>query len=250
LNKKATIAWIVKLIFWGVIISFFWWVFSNNMFSQLTENPDQFLGLLSRHLQIVLISSSLALATAIPAGILMTRKNYQKYEWLFVNTANLGQTIPSIAILALAMGFLGIGIQAAILALYVYSLLPILQNTIAGLKSVNPAAKDAALGMGMTPGQILFKIELPMAANSIIAGIRTAIVLNIGTTALAYLIGGGGLGVWIFTGIQLFDNTYLISGAVPVTLLAVAVDQLFRLLQFFMVPKGIRLAQKAAVNAV
>ncbi|WP_147804535.1 ABC transporter permease [Alkalicoccus halolimnae] len=250
MNKKAMIAWIVKLIFWGVIISFFWWVFSNNMFSQLTENPDQFLGLLSRHLQIVLISSSLALATAIPAGILMTRKNYQKYEWLFVNTANLGQTIPSIAILALAMGFLGIGIQAAILALYVYSLLPILQNTIAGLKSVNPAAKDAALGMGMTPGQILFKIELPMAANSIIAGIRTAIVLNIGTTALAYLIGGGGLGVWIFTGIQLFDNTYLISGAVPVTLLAVTVDQLFRLLQFFMVPKGIRLAQKAAVNAV
>jgi osmoprotectant transport system permease protein len=250
LNNKAAIAWIVKLIFWALIITFFWWTISNNMFSQLTENPDQFFGLLSRHLQIVLISSSLALATAIPAGILLTRTKYRKYEWLFVNTANLGQTIPSIAILALAMGVFGIGIQAAILALYVYSLLPILQNTIAGLKSVNPAAKDAALGMGMTPGQILFKIELPMAANSIIAGVRTAIVLNIGTTALAYLIGGGGLGVWIFTGIQLFDNTYLISGAVPVTLLAVTVDQLFRVLQFYIVPKGIRLAQKAAVNSV
>ncbi|PRO64642.1 ABC transporter permease [Alkalicoccus urumqiensis] len=219
------------------------------MFSQLLENPDQFFGLLGRHLQIVLISSTLALLTAVPAGILLTRPKYRKYEWLLVNTANLGQTIPSIAILALAMGFLGIGIQAAILALYVYSLLPILQNTIAGLKSVNPSAKDAALGMGMTPKQILWKIELPMAASSMIAGIRTAIVLNIGTTALAYLIGGGGLGVWIFTGIQLFDNTYLISGAVPVTLLAVSVDQLFRLLQFFLVPKGIRLAQKAAIQS-
>ncbi|PSL46955.1 osmoprotectant transport system permease protein [Salsuginibacillus halophilus] len=246
MNSKAVIAWIVKIAFWVVIIAFFWWTISNNMYAQILENPEQFAGLLGRHLQIVLISSSLALLTAVPAGILLTRPKFKKYEWIFVNTANLGQTIPSIAILALAMGFLGIGIQAAILALYVYSLLPILQNTIAGLKSVDPAAKDAAAGMGMTPTQILFKIELPMAASSMIAGIRTAIVLNIGTTALAYLIGGGGLGVWIFTGIQLFDNTYLISGAVPVTILAITVDQLFRVMQLFLVPKGIRKAQKAA----
>ncbi|CAM3864746.1 ABC transporter permease [Alkalicoccus chagannorensis] len=249
MNTKAFIAWVVKITFWVLIAAFFWWTISNNLFSQLLENPDQFLGLLGRHLQIVLISSSMALATAIPAGILLTRPKFRKYEWIVVNTANLGQTIPSLAILALAMGFFGIGIQAAIFALYVYSLLPILQNTIAGLKSVDPAAKDAATGMGMTPAQILFKIELPMAASSMIAGIRTAIVLNIGTTALAYLIGGGGLGVWIFTGIQLFDNTYLISGAVPVTLLAITADQFFRFLQLFLVPKGIRKAQKAAAAA-
>lgn len=103
---------------------------------------------------------------------------------------------------------------------------------------------DAAKGMGLTPGQILWRIELPQASFSIFAGIRTAIVINIGTAALAYLIGGGGLGVWIFTGIQLFDNSFLLSGAVPLTLLAIIVDYILKGLEFLIVPKGIRLAKK------
>lgn len=138
--------------------------------------------------------------------------------------------------------------QTAIVALYVYSLLPVLQNTIAGLDSVRPEMKDAARGMGLTPLQILFRIELPNAASSILAGVRTAVVLNIGTAALAYLIGGGGLGVWIFTGIQLYDNQTLISGAIPVTLLAVLADYIFRGLQHLLVPKGIRLARKSLAD--
>ncbi|QKS73098.1 ABC transporter permease [Paenalkalicoccus suaedae] len=248
MTRNKAIALAVKIVFWVLIIAFFWWAFTSEAFAKIYESPGTFFNLLSQHLTMVGISAGLAIVIAVPLGIFITRPKFRKSEWLLVNIANLGQTIPSIAILALAMGFLGIGIRAAIVALFIYSLLPILQNTIAGLDSVDPAAKDAAKGMGLTPAQILFKIELPSASYSILAGIRTAVVLNIGTAALAYLIGGGGLGVWIFTGIQLFDPQFLISGAVPVTLLAILVDYMFRGLQFAVVPKGLRLARQAAIK--
>jgi osmoprotectant transport system permease protein len=135
---------------------------------------------------------------------------------------------------------LGIGFKTAVFALFIYSILPIFRNTVAGIDSIDKNLIDAAKGMGMKPHQILFRIELPNSAYSILAGIRTAVVLNIGTAALAYVIGGGGLGVWIFTGIQLFDNGFLISGAIPVTLLAIFADYLLRKLENLIVPKGFR----------
>lgn len=243
LNKLITI--IVKVFFIALVVVFFFWAFSNNMFSYVFEDSGKFFTLLKQHLTIVGISGGLAIIVSIPLGILLTRPKFQRAEWLVVNLANLGQTIPSLAVLALAMGILGIGIEAAIIALFVYSVLPILQNTIAGIYSVDSATKDAAKGMGLTPTQILRKIELPNAAFSIMAGVRTAIIINIGTAALAYLIGGGGLGVWIFTGISLFDNAYLLSGAVPVTLLAVLTDLILRGIQYIVVPKGLRLARES-----
>ncbi|UJL47365.1 ABC transporter permease [Virgibacillus sp. NKC19-16] len=245
MTKNKLISLIVKIVFWVLLIVFFSWTIMNDMFSPIYENPGEFSKLLGEHILIVLISGSLAILTSIPLGILLTRPKFRKAEFLVVNFANLGQTVPSLAILALAMGFLGIGMNAAIVALYVYSLLPILQNTIAGINSVDNDKKDAARGMGLTNTQILWKIELPNAAYSIIAGVRTAIVMNIGTAALAYLIGGGGFGVWIFTGIQLFDNAYLISGAVPVSILAILVDYFFRGMQHALVPKGLRLARQS-----
>lgn len=250
MNSKKTIALFVKVVLWAAVIYFFYWAFSTDKFAKIFLETDEFLELLGQHVKLVSISAGLAILTSVPLGILVTRPSLRKKtEWIIVNVANLGQTIPSLAILALAMGFLGIGLKAAVVALYIYSLLPILQNTIAGLDSVRPEMKDAARGMGLTPAQILFKIELPSASSSILAGIRTAVVLNIGTAALAYLIGGGGLGVWIFTGIQLFNSTTLISGAVPVTLLAVLVDLAFRGIQYMLVPKGIRLARKQAIES-
>ncbi|MFB1097616.1 ABC transporter permease [Terribacillus sp. JSM ZJ617] len=244
-RTNKTIALIIKLIFWALLIAFFVWAFANNMFSNIWEQPDTFLRLLGEHITIVLLSGAAAVLLAVPLGIFVTRPKFRKSEWLIVGIANLGQTIPSLAVLALAMGFLGIGISAAVVALFVYSLLPILQNTIAGLDSVDDNMIDAAKGMGLTNSQILWKIELPNALTSIIAGVRTALVINIGTAALAYLVGAGGLGVWIFTGIRLFDNAFLMSGAVPVTLLAIVIDYLFKWLQFALVPKGLRLARKA-----
>ena len=244
MNRNKQVALIVKILFWLLLIVFFYWVIANDMLRHVYEEPEKFLSLLKQHLSIVLISGLAAILTSIPLGILLTRPRFRKLEWFFVNTVNLGQTIPSLAVLALAMGFLGIGMKAAIVALYLFSLLPILQNTIAGLESIDDKMIDAAKGMGLTPAQILWKIELPQASFSIFAGIRTALVINIGTAALAYLIGGGGLGVWIFTGIQLFDNSFLLSGAIPLTILAVTVDYLCKGLEFLIVPKGIRLARK------
>ncbi|RLL43905.1 ABC transporter permease [Oceanobacillus piezotolerans] len=244
MKTKKRIAWIVKILFWLIVITFFTWTIMNDMFRPIVEDFGEFTHLLGQHIIIVFISGLLAILISIPLGILVTRKSFQKSEFWIVNMANLGQTIPSLAVLALAMGFLGIGMKAAIVALFIYSLLPILQNTIAGIRSVDKNTIDAARGIGLTPFQILIKIELPNAASSIIAGIRTALVINIGTAALAYLIGGGGLGAWIFTGIRLFDNAFLISGAVPVTLLAILVDYFFKIMQQVLVPKGLRLAKK------
>lgn len=244
MDRNKQVATFVRLLFWVAVIVFFYWVIKNDMLIHIFEEPNKFLTLLKQHINIVVISGLAAIITAVPLGVLLTRPKFRRLEWLFVNIVNLGQTIPSLAVLALAMGFLGIGLKAAVVALYVFSLLPILQNTIAGIHSIDQKMIDAAKGMGLTSLQILFKIELPQASYSILAGIRTSLVINVGTAALAYLIGGGGLGVWIFTGIQLFDHTFLLSGAIPLTLLAILIDYLLKGIQFLCVPKGIRLAKQ------
>src|SRR5690606_20148673 len=152
---------------------------------------------------------------------------------------NLGTTVPTLAILALAMTVMGIGTPPAIFGLVTLTLLPIVLNTIAGLKSVPPALIDAARGMGMTNLQVLWKVELPYALFVIFAGVRTALAINIGTVPLAFLIGGGGLGELIFTGIDLMDTGMLLAGAIPIAIIAVTVDFICGQMQFWLVPKGI-----------
>ncbi|TMW70477.1 ABC transporter permease [Alteribacter natronophilus] len=189
---------------------------------------------------LVGLSSALAILIAVPIGIFVTRPAFRKTEWFFLNTANLGQTIPTIAILAIVMSYLGIGYQPAVFALTAFSILPILRNTVAGINSVESEVLDSAKGMGLTPWQTLIKVELPNAGMPIMAGIRTAIVMNVGTAALAYLVGGGGLGDFIFTGIMLRSNEYLMSGAVPVTVLAILLDQILRVVERVAVPRSLR----------
>ncbi|MCA0174007.1 MULTISPECIES: ABC transporter permease [Bacillaceae] len=238
MNKKKVMSRIVSFLVYALVAVFFIWAISNSYFDYIFSQSGTFLHLLKQHLQLVLVSSLLAVVVALPVGILVTRRSFRRAEWIVSNTVNLGQTIPSLAVLALMISILGIGFKTAVFALFIYSLLPMYRNTVAGIDSIDENLIDAARGMGMKPIQILFRIELPNASYSILAGIRTAVVLNIGTAALAYVVGGGGLGVWIFTGIQLFDNGYLISGAIPVTLLAIFVDYLLRLLERKIVPKG------------
>lgn len=240
MNKKKIISSVIRYAIYLVVAVFFVWSFQKGYFDKIFNDADTFFVLLEQHLQLVVVSSLLALVVALPAGILVTRTTFRKAEWIVSNIANLGQTIPSLAVLAIMMGVLGLGFNTAVFALFIYSVLPIFRNTVAGIDSIEDNLIDAAKGMGFKPHQILFRIELPNAAYSIMAGIRTAIVLNIGTAALAYLIGGGGLGVWIFTGINLFDNGTLLSGAIPVTLLAVLVDLLLRFIEHAVVPKGSR----------
>ncbi|MEK3807195.1 ABC transporter permease [Bacillus sp. FSL H8-0547] len=225
-------------------IYFLYWAYSNGYFSLILDSTDEFLFLLKQHVTLVFYSSVLAILISVPAGILITRKRFQRLEWVIVALANIGQTIPSIAFLALLMLVLGIGTLPSIIALFAYSLLPILRNTIEGIKAVDPLIKDAAKGIGLTPLQILWKVEIPNSLSIIAAGVRISVVLNIGSAALAYLIGGGGLGDYIFTGIEMVDYSYLLSGAVPVTLLAVMADFFLRNLEKILIPRGINYSQK------
>ena len=240
MKNNRFVSFVIKLILFTLVGSFFAWSFKSGYYQLIIDDSEGFLFLLKQHINMVLLSSVLAILIAIPLGILVTRPKFQKLQWISMNTANLGQTIPSLAILALAMTWMGIGFKPAVFALFLYSLLPILRNTVAGIKSIDPDLLDAAKGIGYTPAQVLLKIELPNAAYPIMAGIRTAVVINIGTAALAYLVGGGGLGDWIFTGIMMRDNSYLLSGAIPVTLLALAADQVIRMLEKLVVSKGLR----------
>ncbi|MGD7044516.1 ABC transporter permease [Jeotgalibacillus proteolyticus] len=240
MNNKKLIGNGFRFFIYGLVIAFLVWAIYNQYFSYIFSQSSTFFVLLRQHFVLVLVSSVLAILIAVPAGILITRPKFRKAEWLITNIVNFGQTIPSLAVLALMISVLGIGFNTAVFALFIYSILPIFRNTVAGLDTIDPNLIDAAKGMGMKPSQILFRIELPNAVYSILAGIRTAVVLNIGTAALAYVVGGGGLGVWIFTGIQLFDNGFLISGAIPVTIMAILADYLLRKLENVLVPKGAR----------
>lgn len=178
------------------------------------------------HLQLVLITIAIAAAIGLPAGVAVARRAGVR-RWA-VGFANLGQTIPSLAL----FGFLlplpligGIGKRTAIIALCLYALLPILRNTLTGILGVDPAVRESAVAMGMTPRQVLWQVELPLAMPSIISGLRIATVTTIGTATIAAAIGGGGLGVFIFRGIAMVDTPTILAGAVPAALMALIADE-------------------------
>jgi osmoprotectant transport system permease protein len=201
------------------------------------------LSLCWQHLYLVSISMTLATALGLGIGIVLTRDRFKKFAGICMYVVGLGQTIPSLAVIALAMSFLGIGAKPAIFALTIYSILPIARNTLAGIMSVPKPLLDAAKGMGLPPRSILWEVELPNALKVIITGFRIALIINIGTAALAFLIGAGGLGDLIFTGISLMQPDTLLAGAIPVTLMALIADFLCDLGELLLIPRGLRLAQ-------
>lgn len=186
---------------------------------------------LRQHAYMVLLSSTLAVLTSVPLGILLTRSKFRKIAPRVVAIVNIGQTIPSLAVVALCVGFLGIGARAAILALWIYSLLPILRNTLTGLLEVNDSIIEAAVGMGMRSWRILTKIEIPLAMPIIFAGIRTAITINIGTAILGGFVGAGGFGDLIITGNNVSRWQILIVGASMPALMAILVDHVLGILE-------------------
>ena len=204
----------------------------------LRHGPD-IVYLSRQHLNLVAASGAIAIAIGLPLGIALTRPAIRPYANAVTQVINLGTTIPTLAILALAMSVLGIGAPSAIFGLVMLTLLPIVLNTMAGLHTVPAHLIEAARGMGMTNAQILFKVELPNAAFVILAGLRTALAVNVGTVPLAFLIGGGGLGELIFTGIDLMEPGMLLAGAIPTALLAIAVDYLVGQCQYWLVPRGV-----------
>ena len=207
------------------------------------EFPE-ILRLFWEHLYLVSISMVLATVLGLSVGIILTRESFKKFAGVCMYIVSLGQTIPSLAVIALAVSFLGIGATPAIFALTIYSILPIARNTLAGIIAVPPPLIDAARGMGLPPGRIFWEVELPNAMQVIITGFRVALIINIGTATLAALIGAGGLGKLIFTGISLMEPDKLLAGAIPVTLLALFADFLCDLGGLLLIPRGLRLAGK------
>lgn len=195
----------------------------------LLSNWSSFIDLVSEHLALVIISEVIAIAVAIPLGILATRNSRAKN--IIETIGNIAQTFPTLAIIALMLPLLGLGFLPSVVGLFIYALLPILTNTIAGIENIDPSTVEAARGMGMTNREILQKIQLPLALPVIFAGIRTSTVLNVGTAYLAFFIGGGGLGVWVIGGIQLFNTPQLLAGAVTGAIIAIVLDGVLALVE-------------------
>jgi len=179
------------------------------------------------HMVLVGVSITIATAIGVPLGVLLTRR--PAWSRLVLGVAGVLQTIPSLAL----FGFLipvpvigGIGTRTALVALTLYGLLPVLRNTVTGIAGVDPALREAGRGMGMTDRQLLLRVELPLAASVILAGIRVATVIGIGVATIAAAIGAGGLGVFIFRGVAMVDNRTILAGALPAAGLAVAADLL------------------------
>ncbi len=175
-----------------------------------------------RHLLLVLVSLVAATLVAVPLGLLLERARARAEG--VIRVVGMIQTIPSIALLAFMIPLLGVGILPAVVALFLYSLFPILRNTFTGVRDAAPPAVDAAVSLGMTPAQVLWKVRLPLAAPTIMAGVRTAAVINVGTATLAAFIGAGGLGDPIVAGLSLADTRMILSGAIPAAALAMFVD--------------------------
>ena len=186
------------------------------------------------HLKLTGLALLLACLFAIPTTLLLFQHHAVAQGMLYIT--GLIQTIPALALLALMIPLVGLGEVPAIIALFLYSLLPIVRNTLAGIFSVDPLLKQVAAGMGLTPGQQLRKIELPLAMPMILAGIKTAAIISIGTATLAAFVGAGGLGEPIITGLTLNDHRLILEGAIPAALLAVTAELLFEGLERLLVP--------------
>lgn len=198
----------------------------------LQQNWPELLTLTREHIVLVVVAIAIAVVIGIPTGILITR--YQSLRTPVLGIANIMQTVPSLAL----FGFLiplpfigGIGARTALVALVLYSLLPIIRNTVTGILGVEPSVREAAVAMGMTDGQVLRQVELPLAMGVIVTGLRVATVIAVGVTTIAAAVGAGGLGVYIFRGLRNYDNNLLLAGALAAAVLALLADFLLGLVE-------------------
>jgi osmoprotectant transport system permease protein len=193
-----------------------------------------------QHLLLVCVSLLAAIVVAVPLGVLAYR--LPPARQLILGGVGILQTLPSMAVLMFLLPLLGLGAWPTIAALFLYSLLPIVRNTFAGLNEIPANLRESATVLGLSPRARLWLVELPMASRSILSGIKTAAVINVGTATIGGLIGAGGYGQPIITGTRLNDITIIMQGAIPAALMALAAQGLFELAERFVVPKGLRIA--------
>jgi osmoprotectant transport system permease protein len=201
------------------------------------NNWDKILSRSGEHVYLAFTAVALACLVGIPVGLLINRN--KQLANIVMNGANILQTIPSLAMFALLIPLIGIRDKNAILALFLYGLLPIIKNTYTGIRNVDPAITEAAKGMGMSNMQMLYKVQAPLAIPVIMAGVRIATVTGIGVATIATLIGSGGLGTLIYQGIGMMNYPMMISGAIAAALLALLTDFILGLLEKLMTSKGI-----------
>jgi len=203
-----------------------------NLSQFFSQHSNEILQATLEHVWLVGATMLLAVAVGVPLGIVVVRK-----PWLsrpILGSANVAETIPSLALLGFLLPLPWLGDRAdrlAITALTLYALLPIIRNTAAGIAGVDPAIREAARGMGLTPRQILFQVELPLSISTILAGVRVATVLTIGIATIAAAVGAGGLGEFIFRGLAMVNNRLILAGAVPAAILALGADLLLGIME-------------------
>lgn len=213
--------------------------------AELTETERQTLdpatvwGYTREHLEITLWAALIVLVIAIPLGVLLTRPGIRRIAPAVRAVANVGQAAPAIGLVVLLAFWLGFGARTAVVSMVLYAILPVLSNTMIGLQQVDQRLVEAGRGIGMSQLAVLFKVELPLAVPVMLSGIRTALVLLVGTATLATFIDGGGLGILITTGVNLSLNAVLIAGAILVALLAVSIDWVGQVVETAARPKGL-----------
>ncbi len=210
------------------------------MIQYILTHQAEFWTMVRQHIQLTGLAVMLATMVAIPLAILATRISL--LEAPVITLANVGQTIPSLVILGLAIPLVGIGFAPALLALFLRALLPILLNTYVGIKSVEHGVVEAARGMGMTENQILWQVQIPLTVPVMLAGVRTATVQAVSLATLASFVGGGSLGDLIQQGIMMVDQAKLLAGAVPTAILALLADFVVGRIQHIITPRGLRIS--------
>lgn len=198
------------------------------------------------HLEMVVIAELIAIAIGVPLGILVTRPAFRKLTIPIIGGANVGQSIPSLAIIAIMAPLLGFGLQSAIVALVIYGLLPVLRNSYIGIRNIDPAIVEAARGMGMSRRQIARRIELPLALPVIMTGIRVSTVVTVGTAELAVLVGGAGLGKITLTGVYTMQPLTILQGAAPTAALAIILGFILARVEGSMTSRGLKVKAEMA----
>ncbi|SHE54400.1 osmoprotectant transport system permease protein [Marinitoga hydrogenitolerans DSM 16785] len=210
-----------------------------DLFSYFINNFDVVMQRTLEHLFIFFISWILSVVVGVFIGIYITREKRKRYTNLALTITGITQSIPSVAVIALIFLFMGIGKLTAIIALFLYGLVPIVFNTTSGIVSISPKIIEIAKGMGMNEKEILYKIEIPIALPAIFSGLRNSAIINIATATVASVIGGGGLGVIIFTGLSHYNAPIIFAGALPVSVLAIGIDIVLELFEKKWVSKGL-----------
>lgn len=203
--------------------------------SFLVDNFSQLILRISEHFMISMLALGLGVLVALPLGLLVSRN--KRLSNFIIAVSSVLQTIPSLALLAMMVPIFGVGRLPAVLALFVYSLLPILRNTVLGMESVNENVLDAAKGMGLTPVQLVFKVQVPLSIGVIMSGIRLSAIYVVAWTSLASYIGAGGLGDFIFNGLANYNFKFIIMGTIPITLMALIVDAVLGVLEERLIPQ-------------